>query len=249
MSVIPCGEPQGDEGAEAMRLTIWNRPPAFKVAAEIDDSLALLAPLRADLVALQECGRPAAEDASVIWRGTDPHQGAAVVSTSPALPIEAIEIPSLHPTVVPVVVQAPQPFVFVGVWTHPPFDEVAWEAMTACVALADGMPVVAAGDFNVSPGVVGMKKAAPLFLQRMHDELGLVSAYHHAHDEAFGAETHATHYFQWKEAKPFHLDYCFVPEAWLGGLASVEVGSFADWTQSDHRPLTVEVTPGDPGDS
>ena len=49
---------------------------------------------------------------------------------------------SLHPTVVPVVVQAPQPFVFVGVWTHPDYNKVAWEAMTACVAAADGMTVV-----------------------------------------------------------------------------------------------------------
>ena len=115
-----------------MRVTSWN----CSRGAKTDGSMALLAPLRADLVALQECRRPAAEDASVIWRGADPRQGAAVVSTSPALPIEAIEIPSLHPTVVPVVVQAPEPFVFVGVWTHPPYNPVAWKAMTACVAAA-----------------------------------------------------------------------------------------------------------------
>lgn len=233
-----------------MRVTTWNRPPAFKVAAEIDDSLALLAPLRADLVALQECGRPAAANPSVSWRGCDSLRGAAVVSTSQALPIELRDVPpSLHPTVVPVVVQAPQPFVFVGVWTHPDYNKVAWEAMTACVAWADGMPVVAAGDFNSSPRVVGMELASREFLQRMRDELGLVSAYHHVHGEAFGAETRATHYFQWKEPKPFHIDYCFLPEAWLDRLGCVEVGSFEDWPQSDHRPLTVELTPGDPGDS
>ena len=175
-----------------MRVTSWN---CYR-GAKTDGSLALLAPLRADLVALQECRRPAAEDASVIWRGADPCQGAAVVSTSPALPIEAIEIPSLHPTVVPVVVQAPEPFVFVGVWTHPDYNVVAWKAMTACVAAADGMPVVAAGDFNSSPSVVGQERASPRFLQRMRDELGLVSAYHHFHDEAPGAETRATYYFQ-----------------------------------------------------
>ena len=229
-----------------MRVTTWNRP-----RAEIEDSRALLARLSADLVALQECRRPAREDASVIWRGCDPLQGAAVVSTSPALPIEAIEIPSLHPTVVPVVVQAPQPFVFVGVWTHPEpdYNTVAWKAMTACVAAADGMPVVAAGDFNSSPSVVGQERASPRFLQRMRDELGLVSAYHHFHGEAPGAETRATHYFLFNESQPFHLDYCFLPETWLDRLASVEVGSFADWPQSDHRPLTVELTPGSPGDA
>ena len=101
-SATLSGEPRGDEGRDVMRVTSWN----CSRGAKTDGSLALLAPLRADLVALQECRRPGAEDASVIWRGADPRQGAAVVSTSPALPIEAIEIPSLHPTVVPVVVQA-----------------------------------------------------------------------------------------------------------------------------------------------
>ena len=245
-SATLSGEPRGDEGSDVMRVTTWN---CWRWGAEIEGFLALLGPLGGDLVALQECRRPAAEDPSVSWRGTHPLKGAAVVSTSPALPIEAIEIPSLHPTVVPVVVQAPEPFVFVGVWTHPPYNPVAWKAMTACVAAADGMPVVAAGDFNSSPSVVGQERASPRFLQRMRDELGLVSAYHHFHGEAPGAETRATHYFLFNESRPFHLDYCFLPETWLGHLAGVEVGSFAAWPQSDHRPLTVDLTPGSPGDA
>ena len=92
-----------------MRVTTWNRP-----RAEIQDSLDLLAPLRADLVALQECRRPDGESPAVTWRGEHEQQGAAVVRNSEAFSIEPIEIPSLHPTVVPVVVQAPEPFVFVG---------------------------------------------------------------------------------------------------------------------------------------
>ena len=228
-----------------MRVTSWN----CWGGKEIGESLTLLEPLGADLVALQECSLPTAEDASVVWGGTNPKLGSAVVSNSPALPLEAIEIPALHPTVVPVLVQAPQPFVFVGVWTHPDYNKVAREAMDACVALADGMPVVAAGDFNSSPGVKGQELDSPQFLQRMHDELGLVSAYHHFHGEALGEETCDTYYHQFKELQPFHIDYCFLPEAWLDRLAGVEVGSFADWPSSDHRPLTVELTPESPGDA
>ena len=212
----------------------------------------MLARLSADLVALQECRRPDGDSPSVIWRGDLEQQGAAVVSTSPALPIKVIEIPDLHPTVVPVVVEAPQPFVFVGVWTvrkHQTYNKVAWEAMTACVAAADGMPVVAAGDFNSSPRVADQKRESEQFLQCMRDELGLVSAYHHFHGEDFGAETRATHYFRFKESQPFHIDYCFLPETWLDRLAGVEVGSFAAWPQSDHRPLTVDLTPGSAGDA
>ena len=129
--------------------------------------LSLLSPLRSDLITLQECRRPAIDSASVIWRGTDPRQGVAVVSTEAAARLEFVEIPKLHPTVVPVRVQATQPFVFVGVWTHPPYNAVAWAAMTAYVAAADGLPVVAAGDFNSSPGVQGQQRDAQRFLQRM----------------------------------------------------------------------------------
>ena len=219
-----------------MRVISWN----CSRGAEIDGFLDLLAPLRADLVTLQECRRPVGDDASVIWRGTDPHQGEAVVSTSEALRIESIDIPSLHPTIVPVAVQAREPFVFVGVWTHPPYNAVGWAAMTACVAAADGLPVVATGDFNSSPRVQGQQRDSQRFLQRMRDELGLVSVYHHLVGEAPGAETHATYYHQWNESNPFYLDYCFVPETWASRLTGVAVGSFATWPQSDHRPLTVD---------
>ncbi len=219
-----------------MRVTTWN---CYR-GAGVGESLALLEPLHADLVALQECRRPDDDDAAVVWRGDDGLQGSAVVSTSEALRIEAIEIPSLHPTVVPVVVQAPEPFVFVGVWTHPPYNEVAWGAMTACVDAADGLPVVAAGDFNSSPGVQGQERASAEFLQQMRDELGLVSAYHHLTGEAYGEETCATYYHQWHESNPFHIDYCFLPETWASRLTEVSVGSYGDWPRSDHRPLTVE---------
>ena len=219
-----------------MRVTTWNC-----LCGSVSDRLSDLAPLHADLITLQECRRPASDSASVIWRGFDtlPHQGLAVVSTEAAWGLEFVEIPKPHPTIVPVRVQAPHPFMFVGVWTHQPYHKVAWEAMTACVAAADGLPVVAAGDFNSSPGVQG--KSSHRFLQRMRDDLGLVSAYHHVFGESPGAETRASYYHWKKEAHPFHIDYCFVPEAWVDRLTGVEVGRFADWPQSDHRPLTVDI--------
>ena len=220
-----------------MRVTSWN----CSRSADVSLRLSLLAPFRSDLITLQECRRPAIDSASVIWRGTDPSKGVAVVSTEAALRLEFVETPSLHPTVVPVLVLAPQPFVFVGVWTHPPYNAVAWAVMTTCVAAADGLPVVATGDFNSSPGVQGQQPDSQRLLQRMRDELGLVSAYHYLSGELPGAETRTSCYHHWNESAPFHLDYCFVPEEWVDRLIGVEVGSFAAWPQSDHRPLTVDI--------
>ena len=72
--------------------------------------------------------------------------------------------------------------------------------------------------------------------------LGLTSAYHAFFDEAHGKETRPTYYFQWKETKPFHLDYCFIPNAWLPALRNVRVEPYEAWkAHSDHRPLTVDI--------
>lgn len=222
-----------------MRVTTWN----CSRGKDVDGVLALLAPLRADLVTLQECRRPDCESSSVIWRGKNPHQGAAVITTQVAWRLESVDIPSLHSTVVPAVVHAPEPFLFVGVWTHPDYNEVAWKAMSACIAKAKRLelPMVAAGDFNSSPRVTGQELSSPRLHRRMRNELGLVSAYHHHSAEDLGMEKHATYYHHWKESAPFHLDYCLVPEEWVHRLAGVEVGPFEAWPQSDHRPLTVDL--------
>ena len=65
-----------------MRVTSWN---CFR-GADVLHGLSLLSPLRSDLITLQECRRPASDSASIIWRGTDPRQGVAVVSTEAAAP-------------------------------------------------------------------------------------------------------------------------------------------------------------------
>lgn len=71
-----------------------------------------------------------------------------------------------------------------------------------------------------------------------------MSAYHIFFGEAQGQETRPTYYFYWQKHRPFHIDYCFVPETWATSLQSVEVGSYEGWKQhSDHRPLVVEVSP------
>lgn len=51
-----------------------------------------------------------------------------------------------------------------------------------------------------------------------------------------------TYFFRWKENRPFHIDYCFLPAGWRSAIRSVGVRPFneAHW-QSDHRPVVVEL--------
>ena len=249
-----------------MRITSWNCYQGKKV----DACLAMLKKLGADadLVTLQECRRPRlhlsvgrcdlradlvtqqerrpdGECTSVIWGGTYPERSAAVVNTLTSFQLDPVTIPNLHPTVVPVEVRTPEPFLFVGVWTHKPYVAVARKAMFAChrEAKKRDLPMVAAGDFNISPRVTGMGKTAPNFVKYMEDKLGLVSAYHADHDEMLGDETFFTYYHLKKQCMPFHLDYCFVPKDWCEDKKNVQVKvePFEAFGQSDHRPIIVEI--------
>ncbi len=219
-----------------MRLTTWNCP-----RNNIDTCLSLTAHLDADLVVLQECRRPSGSNPAVIWRGDTARSGTAVISRHPELKLEPLDIRRPDATLVPAAVHGPVPFLFVGVCTHKRYIESARDSMTACVAAASGLPVVAAGDFNISPAVSGKRQKALRFLEWMRNEFGLVSAYHELSGETPGEETCPTHYHQWNESKPFHIDYCFLPESWTSRIAGVEVGTYDEWRMSDHRPLTVSL--------
>ena len=222
-----------------MRLTTWNCEKGK--GNDIDQCLSQIEPLDADLVALQECRRPSRNDPSVVWRGRNPKLGTAVISRRAELKLEPLAIPSPRPSVIPVVVQGPAPFLFVGVWTQKPYIEVAQAAMKACADVPHGLPIVAAGDFSISPAVSRKRQKSLRFLDWMRDELGLVSAYHEFSGETPGEETQPTYYHHWAESKPFHIDYCFLPESWSSRISSVDVGTYADWQTSDHRPLTVDL--------
>jgi endonuclease/exonuclease/phosphatase family metal-dependent hydrolase len=69
-----------------------------------------------------------------------------------------------------------------------------------------------------------------------------VSGYHQFFEEPHGSETRPTFYLLWKESRPYHLDYCFIPRSWASRVVRVDVGSFEEWRKhSDHRPLLVEI--------
>jgi endonuclease/exonuclease/phosphatase family metal-dependent hydrolase len=79
-------------------------------------------------------------------------------------------------------------------------------------------------------------------LVKLLASLGLASAYHRFNREEPGHETQPTFYLHKNPLKPYHIDYCFIPENWIKRLSSVKVGSNEDWSvPSDHRPLIVDI--------
>jgi hypothetical protein len=41
------------------------------------------------------------------------------------------------------------------------------------------------------------------------------------HREAHGQKKQPTYYFQWKEQRPFHIDYWFMPRDWAPNVQRV----------------------------
>ena len=78
------------------------------------------------------------------------------------------------------------------------------------------------------------------------DQYGLTSVYHHTTGESFGEESGPTSYWRnrTKDGPTYHIDYIFVPHAWLGKVCDMQVGAFEDWCGSklsDHVPMVVDV--------
>ena len=227
-----------------MRMATWNC-----CRGQYAKKVPLLDPLAPDIAVIQECAKPAVESDHCLWFGDNPRQGIAVATAGSyrlrRLPV-ADDVPSF---VFPVAVTGPTKFSLLAVWSKGgqafPYVEAVVRAAELYRELIESGPTVLIGDLNsnVTWDANHPKDRNHSALVRMLSHLGLISAYHSFHGEAYGQERRPTYYFQWKEGRPFHIDYCFVPQTWIASLRNVEVGSFEDWKQhSDHRPVIVEVS-------
>lgn len=225
-----------------MRLVTWNccRGPYLKNAA-------LLEVLGPDIAVLQECAKPTAETDQCLWFGDNSRQGIAVLANG-LYRIRALAAAADVPRyVIPIEVTGPMNFILIAIWSKADKDNPYVEGVIRAVEIYRNLfkyPTVLAGDLNSNAiwdaGHATGKSHSHLV--GILSDLGLVSSYHHLHREAHGKEKQATYYFQWKEERPFHLDYCFIPAKWAANLRRVEVGSYSDWKESsDHRPLLIEV--------
>lgn len=154
----------------------------------------------------------------------------------------------------------PLPLQLVGVWAfnhrasrfhpQPPSTSQPQQAVEVYKDFLGEGPVVIAGDFNNN--VVwdrGERRTNWVTTVRRYAELGLVSAYHEYFGEAQGEELRPTLYWRTRrvDGPRYHIDYCFIPKAWLPALRSVHVGSHAEWVDaglSDHVPLVVDLDLG-----
>ena len=224
-----------------MRIATWN---CFK--GECRSRSALLETLRPDIVILQECSAPIkAPDDRCLWFGNR-GKGIGVLSLSEMRLIVGPISPDIPDSVFPVIVDGPVPFHLLAVWTQkrPSYIGTLFEAVDRYKDFLRESPSVIVGDFNSHPRWDSDNPVQnhSAFVDLLEREFGIVSAYHNRSGYSAEAPEEPTLYWRWNELKPFHIDYCFIPKAWLPRLRSVEVGSFAEWSsQSDHRPLVTDI--------
>lgn len=227
-----------------MRIITWNccRSP-------FAEKLAAAEPLHADILVLQEASRPITDlnPDEAIWFELTPRMGVAVITTNgyhlrPNTDVSGFV--ACHA----VDITGPHTFSLVAVRTHAEHKYI--RGLAADLELARdwirSRDVVLAGDFNSNAYWDSDRKPIDhgRVVAGLQREYGLVSAYHAVRGIPHGNEPDPTHYWQWREDQPYHLDYCFVPERWIGPGTRAEVGNFADWCDlSDHRPLIVDVEP------
>jgi endonuclease/exonuclease/phosphatase family metal-dependent hydrolase len=113
-------------------------------------------------------------------------------------------------------------------------------------ALAQGRPLVLAGDFNVAVGLrepgqpIGISRGEEALLQRLGEELGLVPCWQTAHPGEPLART--LRWMHRMDSLPYHCDGVFVPKEWASALQSCTVLEGEEWCAlSDHNPVVVTL--------
>lgn len=225
-----------------MRLVTWNC-----CSGTVAGRLKQLEPLKADVVVLQEVAQPAmaSHEHQVHWRGATPRKGVAIIARGDGYSLSAVAAPpEAAPHTCAVVLQGPAPFLLVAMWAHPKpsYADNAIAAIRAWRAREPTLPLVVAGDFNVelrAPFATAQHRRLAALL---HDECGLVSAYHAHGGLDYGHRGEAPTYRHLRKAHlPWHIDYCFVPAGWTSRVTSARVVDSRAWrARSDHAPVVVE---------
>lgn len=234
-----------------MRIVTWNCQGSFR------RKIAAIEALQPDLAIIEECEcaeRLRSVDAEwehrdIAWCGDRPTKGLAVVAFNGLrLKVDpCYDLAIKH--LLPITVTGARDFHLLAVWTKQTGKDSAGYVGQACLGIQAYSQFIAAaqtvmaGDFNSN--TIWDRSGRPYshsIMVRMLAERGLHSAYHWHFREQQGCETRNTLFMARSLQRGYHIDYCFLPEAWLPQLQRASVGNCDDWlTLSDHCPAILDV--------
>lgn len=234
-----------------MNLVSWNCAGSFRTKFHA------LAQFDADLLVVQECEDPARSThhgyrewaSNYLWVGPNKNRGLAVFARKgirlERLPLESGPLELFLPCRIDGTTS------LLAVWAKqansPTFQYIGqlWKYLQLYKQALATTPWLVVGDFNSN--VIWDKWDRwwnHTDVVRELDALGMGSAYHQARAVTQGAEPEPTLFLHRNIKRPYHIDYAFLPRAWLNGC-SVSVGKPAEWMKlSDHMPLSVTFNVG-----
>ena len=199
-----------------------------------------------DITIIQEIAQPKIPIPNCIWTpSSTPTKGVAVTTRNGFSVMPHPIDPDAPIVFVPVIIRGPVEFHLLAVWTQKngKYVDSFRNVFDRYHEFLHEKSSVIAGDFNSNAiwnhehKIMNHSKVVEYCVR----ELGLVSSYHKKISADHGKEEHPTIYWQHNRAKPYHIDYCFVPESWE--IDNVEIGTFDDWhDKSDHCPVIVDVS-------
>jgi endonuclease/exonuclease/phosphatase family metal-dependent hydrolase len=153
----------------------------------------------------------------------------------------------------PVEVTGPLTFNLLAVWAQRRSKPTVWAQTTYSKDVHAGLdqyrdfllstPSIVIGDFNIHPYPdQKLRRDFSELVDRMSSEFRLMSAFHRFYKPVKGSSEPPTYFHHRQEGMPFHVDYCFFPEAWIPRIRSAVIATYHEYKKSDHRPLTVEFT-------
>lgn len=227
-----------------MRVVAWNCHGGFhRKAVHLSEEAF-------DLAVVSEVDRRSLEgsEGSHLWTGRPGKKGLALIGAA------GWELESLydHPVRHVLACRASRvdiSLILVGVWTLPVGNSYVTPIASALDVLA---PMVAgdaiiAGDFNANLSL-DRNRAEPRLFRPVLDRLaglGFASVWHERSGERHGEEATPTFFLTFNPNRPMHLDYVFASAALRARLASVRIGSPADWLEgrrSDHLPVIADFS-------
>jgi len=175
------------------------------------------------------------------WTGDIDHKGLGIIWKSSLKAVVPTWYNPKHQYFLPVIIEGK---LIVAAWPttteeNKPkkYPQIAMEAFREYAPYLKEYPSLITGDMNCYKGQSGETKKYSI--QAIFDYLGsmdIVSVYHDRAGVSPGNESKATYFHQFKEDKPFFLDYTFsnIP------LKSYKLG---DWDKgiSDHVPQFIEI--------
>lgn len=232
---------------QKIRIVTWNCQ-----GGPFNECLPEITKLNPDIAVIQEINKPKEQNKNCIWVcGKVPFKGVAIVTFNGYSLNPILRDPKAPDVFVPVKIVGPIKLNLMALWTQDEFNYVRSIVPALSTYYKDLItdPLVVLGDFNSD---VNLDQKS--FPRSHHDkmveycakEFGLVSSYHKKMKLDYGSELHPTFYMNRKKDKPWHFDYCFVPDTWV--IEKVTVGSHEDWADvSDHCPLIVDLLITDSG--